>query len=101
MHLGAGVIDTPASVDLRGEASHEVPIARVAETPGGHVRRHPDRAVVWLRRRSESKCGRTEIDVTDLLRPDLVFRHVGEALEDAELSQDPNFPACLLETFAV
>ena len=39
--------------------------------------------------------------MADLARPDVVFRHVGEALEGAEPAHDADAPAGLLEAFAV
>ena len=47
------------------------------------------------------RTGRPEIDVTDLARPDFVFRHMAVALEGAEPAQDLNAPAGLFQAFAV
>ena len=60
--------------------------------------------VAWGRekaRRAAAQDRTAEIDVTDLARPEVVFRHMAVALEGAEPAQDLNAPAGLFQAFAV
>ena len=63
--------------------------------------RHPDRVVAGLGRRAEPAHRPGEVDVADLVRPEVVLGHVGEALPGAEPADDGDAPAGLLEALAV
>ena len=61
----------------------------------------PDRGVVRFGRRAYLAGGAAEVDVADLLGPEVVFRHEGEAAEGADAAQAAGAPAGFLDNLAV
>ncbi len=78
-----------------------MPVAGDREKVHRGLDRHPDGPVRGIGRLREPQDGAAEIDMADLARPEVVFRHVAVALEGAEPAQHRDAPAGFLEAFAV
>ena len=80
---------------------NETAVSGVAKNLRGCREIGPDRIMIWLRGQADSAIGATQIDVTKFFRPEIVFRHVGEASKRPQSPYDLHGPTGFLQHFAV